>query len=289
MKKRDGTHRFCVDYRQLSLVTKPDRFPLPRIEDLLDLLGQSAYFSTLDLASGFWQIRLHPNWDRFLPGVLFAYRNTPHSLTGEKPSFLLYGVDCRSPTEAAYLPTSDLSPYDLRDYREELMLSLTSARELAADTIQRAQARYKHQYDKGSKEISFRVGDWILVRFPQDESGRWQKLSRPWHGPYRIVAKSDPGVTYSKVYYPQYEPIRVHQSRICLCPQFFRAGFFWYGGRRRGPGRPPRWVEQLLRSGTQQGPDEPSNGDHQVHEAPMQTHPQTADSDLLQPQGVPAA
>ena len=228
-------------------------------------------------------------WDRFLPGVLFAYRNTPHSSTGEKPSFLLYGVDCRSPTEAAYLPTSDLSPYDLRDYREELMLSLTSARELAADTIQRAQARYKHQYDKGSKEISFRVGDWILVRFPQDESGRWWKLSRPWHGPYRIVAKSDPGVICSKVYYPQDEPIRVHQSRICLCPQDFPAGFFWYGGRRRGPGRPPRWVEQLLRSGTQQGPDEPSNGDHQVHEAPMQTHPQTADSDLLQPQDVPAA
>ena len=181
-------------------------------------------------------------WDRFLPGVLFAYRNTPHSSTGEKPSFLLYGMDCRSPTEAAYLPTSDLSPYDLRDYREELMLSLTSARELAADTIQRAQARYKHQYDKGSKEISFRVGDWILVRFPQDESGRWRKLSRPWHGPYRIVAKSDPGVICSKVYYPQDEPIRVHQSRICLCPQDFPAGFFWYGGRRRGPGRPPRWM-----------------------------------------------
>ena len=59
VKKRDGTHRFCVDYRQLNLVTKPDRFPLPRIEDLLDSLGQSAYFSTLDLASGFWQIRLH--------------------------------------------------------------------------------------------------------------------------------------------------------------------------------------------------------------------------------------
>ena len=43
-------------------------------------------------------------WDQFLPGVLFTYCNTPHSSTGEKPSFLLYGMDCRSPTEAAHLP-----------------------------------------------------------------------------------------------------------------------------------------------------------------------------------------
>ena len=40
-------------------------------------------------------------WDKYLSGVLWAYRNTPHSSTGEKPSFLLFGFDCRHPTEAA--------------------------------------------------------------------------------------------------------------------------------------------------------------------------------------------
>ena len=60
VRKRDGTHRFCVDYRVLNSVTKPDSFPLPRIEDLLDQLGSSKYFSTIDLASGFWQIKMHP-------------------------------------------------------------------------------------------------------------------------------------------------------------------------------------------------------------------------------------
>ncbi len=44
--------------------------------------------------------------DRFLPGVLYAYRNTRHESTGEKPSFLLFGTDLRSPTEASYLPPS---------------------------------------------------------------------------------------------------------------------------------------------------------------------------------------
>ena len=61
VQKKDGTHRFCVDYRGLNSITKIDTFPLPRIDDLLDQLGESKFFSTLDLASGFWQIRVHPD------------------------------------------------------------------------------------------------------------------------------------------------------------------------------------------------------------------------------------
>ena len=48
-----------MDYRSLNNVTKSDNFPLPRIDDLLDELGKAKFFSTLDLASGFWQIRVH--------------------------------------------------------------------------------------------------------------------------------------------------------------------------------------------------------------------------------------
>ena len=52
-RKKDGTLRMCVDYRKLNSVTKPDKFPLPRIDDLLDQLGKSRYFSTLDLVQVF--------------------------------------------------------------------------------------------------------------------------------------------------------------------------------------------------------------------------------------------
>ena len=58
VKKKDGGLRICVDYRALNAVTKADRFPLPRIADLLDQLGRSRFFTTLDLASGFWQVKV---------------------------------------------------------------------------------------------------------------------------------------------------------------------------------------------------------------------------------------
>ena len=49
----------CVDYRKLNSVPKPDKFPLPRIDDLLNQLGKLKYFSTLNLVAGFWQIRMN--------------------------------------------------------------------------------------------------------------------------------------------------------------------------------------------------------------------------------------
>ena len=54
--KKDGQYRFCIDYRRLNSVTRKDVYPLPRIYDILDTLGGMKFFSSLDLASGYWQI-----------------------------------------------------------------------------------------------------------------------------------------------------------------------------------------------------------------------------------------
>lgn len=58
VKRKDGKWRFCIDYRRLNAVTQPDVFPLPRIDESLEALSGSKYFSTLDLISGYWQVPL---------------------------------------------------------------------------------------------------------------------------------------------------------------------------------------------------------------------------------------
>lgn len=58
VRKRDGSWRFCVDWRKLNKVTKKDSSPIPRIDDTLDRLSDARYFTKIDLTSGYYQVEL---------------------------------------------------------------------------------------------------------------------------------------------------------------------------------------------------------------------------------------
>ena len=126
-------------------------------------------------------------WDQCLHGALWVYRNTLHDATGGKPSFLLFMIDCKTRSEVAYLPSSTLCLAHVVDYREKLMLSLSSARQLAAANVRKAQIKYKRAYAKtcNCNSAPFKIGEWVLVRFLSDQSGSNRKFSRPWQGSYR--------------------------------------------------------------------------------------------------------
>ena len=91
VKKKDGTTRFCVDYRKLNAVTRKDSYPLPRIDDALDALSGSQFFTTLDLQSGYHQVAMHPSSREKTAFVshagLFEYNVMSFGLTNAPPTF----------------------------------------------------------------------------------------------------------------------------------------------------------------------------------------------------------
>ena len=74
-----------------------------------------------------------------------------------------------------------------------------------------------------------KVGDWVFVRFPEEDTGKKRKLPRPWYGPFRFIDRKDPNLKVAKFYFPDDPPILVHQLRVCQSPDQLPPAFYWYG------------------------------------------------------------
>jgi len=82
---------FCVDYRRLNSVTIQNAYPLPRIDESLDALAGSKFFSTLDLLSGYWQVLLSPEAQNKAAFItrdgLWKWKVLPFELTSAPATF----------------------------------------------------------------------------------------------------------------------------------------------------------------------------------------------------------
>lgn len=91
VNKKNGEKRLCIDYRALNRKTLKDKYPLPRIEDQLDSLGGNGYFTSLDLASGYYQVPMAEESKRLTafvtPDGLFEYNRMPFGLANAPSVF----------------------------------------------------------------------------------------------------------------------------------------------------------------------------------------------------------
>ena len=90
--KTDGQYRFCIDFRRLNALTKKDATPMPSVEDTFSLIGNAKFFSTLDLLSGFWQVKLGQRARELTAFTVgnrhFEFLKMPFGLTGAPGTFV---------------------------------------------------------------------------------------------------------------------------------------------------------------------------------------------------------
>ena len=128
------------------------------------------------------------DWDAHLPYLLFAYRVAVQESTQASPFYLLYGREARIPTESAL--TQPRTPYqvDFPDYCSELVANLFDAWAVAHQNIEKAQKKQQVQYNKKATPSKLKVGDRVMVYFPNQVTGKAWKLARPYFGPYKVLS-----------------------------------------------------------------------------------------------------
>ncbi len=89
--KKDGTLRFCTDFRQINSLSKVDPYPMPRIDEMVERLGRAKYLSTVELCKGYWQVPLTARAKELTafktPFGLYHFRVMPFGLQGAPATF----------------------------------------------------------------------------------------------------------------------------------------------------------------------------------------------------------
>jgi hypothetical protein len=124
--KKDGSKRFCVDFRKLNAETLLDPFPIPRIDDVLDSMSGAIWFSSLDLKSGYWQMELDessiPKTAFSTPDGHYEFKRLPFGLKNAPADFsrLMYQLLGHLPFVKIYIDDITIFSKNLKDHIEHL-------------------------------------------------------------------------------------------------------------------------------------------------------------------------
>ena len=107
VRKKDGTLRFCIDFRRLNARTKKDLFPLPRMQETMESMVGARFFSSMDLKSGFWQVRMSEKsrqYTAFTVGSLGVYEflQMPYGLCNAPATFQRLKQNCLGELNLTY-------------------------------------------------------------------------------------------------------------------------------------------------------------------------------------------
>ena len=148
-------------------------------------------------------------WDKQLKCLLFAYRDTPHCVTGFSPFTLLFGRDVKGPLEllrSLWIEGADENA-SVGEWLLSVKARMLEMSEIVSDRELKAKQNMKKFYDKSARVKSFSAGEMVLVRKP----GLHSKLGDSWEGPYQIERQVSP-VTY-KIQVPG----KPNQSKLLHC------------------------------------------------------------------------
>ena len=125
------------------------------------------------------------DWDRFVPYLLFAYREVPQASTGFSPFELLYGRPVRGPLDVLKetWEANKKSDESVVSYVLTIQEKLAKLSELVQQNLKNAQQKQKAWYDKHARAREFKTGDRVLVLLPTSTS----KLLAEWQGPYSVT------------------------------------------------------------------------------------------------------
>ena len=129
------------------------------------------------------------DWDRYLPALLFAYREVPHESLGYSPFELMYGRAVRGPLTILKEMWSEEIPEEevksTYQYVLDLQERLESTCRVAKTELESSSRKYKKHFDVKAKERRFECGDRVLLLLPTSSN----KLLMQWRGPYEVVGK----------------------------------------------------------------------------------------------------